>query len=140
LYALADRKVPIGAAVVLNASTGLTASVAAYERATGRKYAWSEASRDLARRTDAIGRARDIAAGHPPPALLIVQGAKDTMLTPGLATSLDAALAPLYAERDRDREQLVLLDGLSHNVTDAAGLDDLRRRIGAWFNRYLDAS
>ena len=69
-----------------------------------------------------------------------MQGANDAMLTPELATSLHAALAPFYAGSDKDREQLMLLDGLSHNVTDAAGLDDLRRRIGGWFNRYLDRS
>ena len=34
----------------------------------------------------------------------------------------------------------MLLDGLSHNVTDAAAIDDLRRRIGGWFDRYLDRS
>jgi len=140
LYALAERDVPIGSAVVLNASTGLSASIAAYEHATSKTYAWSDAARDLARRTDAAGRARDIAAGDPPPALLIVQGTNDATLTPELATSLHAALAPLYAPHDKDREQLMLLDGLSHNVTDAAGLDDLRRRIGGWFNRYLDRS
>lgn len=138
LYALAERDVPIGSAVVLNASIGLSASVAAYERATGKTYAWTHAARDLAQRTDAIGRARDIAAGHP--AVLIVQGTNDTLLTPELATSLDAALAPFYKEHDADREKLMLLDGLSHNVTDAAGIDDLRHRIGDWFNRHLDRS
>ena len=86
---------------MLNASTGLSASIAAYERAIGKPYAWSGAARDLARRTDASGRARDIAAGHPPPALLIVQGANDALLTPDLATSLQTALAPFYAERTR---------------------------------------
>lgn len=140
LYALAERDVPIGSAVVLNASTGLSASIAAYERATNKTYAWTDAARDLARRTDAVGRARDIAAGHPPPALLIVQGTDDATLTPELATSLHAALSPLYKGRDADREQLVLLNGLSHNVTDAASIDDLRRRIGGWFNRNLDRS
>jgi predicted esterase len=138
LYALAERDVPIGTAIVLNASIGLSASVAAYERATGKSYAWSDAARDLAGQTDATGRARDVAAGHP--ALLIVQGTSDTMLTPELATSLQGALAPLYRGRNADREQLMLLDGLSHNVTDAAAIDDLRRRVGGWFNRYLDRS
>jgi len=138
LYALAERDVPIGTAVVLNASIGLSASVAAYERATGKGYVWSDAARDLAKRTDAVGRADAIATGHP--ALLIVQGTSDAMLTPELAKSLDATLAPLYAGHDADREQLMLLDGLSHNVTDAAGIDDLRRRIGGWFNRHLDRS
>jgi len=57
LYALAERDVPIGAAVVVNASTGLNASVAAYEHATGKSYAWSDASRALAKRTDAPSRA-----------------------------------------------------------------------------------
>ena len=140
LYALAEHEVPIGTAVVLNASTGLSASIAAWERATHKTYAWTDASRDLARRTDANGRAHDIASGHPPPAMLIVQGANDAMLTPELATSLNAALAPLYASHDKDREQLMLLDGLSHNVTDAAAIDDLRRRIGGWFDRWLEGS
>ncbi len=140
LYALAERDVPIGSAAILNASIGLSASIAAYERATGKTYAWTDAARDLARRTDAIGRARDIAAGHPPPALLIVQGTDDAMLTPELASSLHAALSPLYTGRDAGREQLMLLDGLSHNVTDAAGIEDLRHRIGAWFDRHLDAA
>ena len=138
LYALAERDVPIGTAVVLNASIGLSASVAAYERATGKGYVWSDAARDLAKRTDAVGRADAIATSHP--ALLIVQGTSDAMLTPQLAKSLHSALAPLYEGRDADREQLMLLDGLSHNVTDAAGIDDLRRRIGGWFNRHLDRS
>jgi predicted esterase len=138
LYALAEREVPIGTAVVLNASTGLSASIAAYERATKKSYAWSDAAHDLARRTDAVGRARDIAAGHPPPAVLIVQGTDDAMLTPELATALHAALSPLYKGADADREQLMLLNGVTHNVTDPAAIDDLRKRIGAWFNRYLD--
>jgi pimeloyl-ACP methyl ester carboxylesterase len=140
LYALAEHDVPIASAVVLNASTGLSASVAAYEHATGKTYTWTDRSRALASRADAAGRARDIASGDPPPALLIVQGANDATLTPELAISLHAALAPLYAGHDKDREQLMLLDGLSHNVTDVAGIDDLRRRIGDWFNRYLDRS
>ncbi|HEX5122400.1 MAG TPA: prolyl oligopeptidase family serine peptidase [Rhodanobacteraceae bacterium] len=138
LYALAERDVPIGSAVVLNASTGLSASIAAYERAIGKPYAWSDAARDLAKRTDATGRAKDIASRHP--ALLIVQGTKDTLLTPELTTSLHGALAPLYTGADKAREQLMLLDGLSHNITDEAGIEDLRRRIGGWFDRWLDRS
>ena len=140
LFALAERNVPIGATVVLNASTGLTASIAAYEHATATKYAWSDAARELARRMDAPGRAGDIAAGHPPPAVLIVQGTADATLTPGLATALHQALSPLYSGADAKREQLMLLDGVTHNVTDAASIGDLRRRIGGWFDRYLDAA
>ena len=139
LYALAERDVQIGSAVILNASTGLSASIAAYEHATGKTYAWTDASRALARRTDAVGRARDIAAGHPPPALLIVQATADATVTPELATALHAALEPVYKRTDAQREQLVLESGMSHNVTDAASIGQLRKVVGEWFDRYLDA-
>ena len=55
LYALAEREVSVEAAVVLNASTGLSASVAAYERAAGSKFDWTPETRLLARRSDAMG-------------------------------------------------------------------------------------
>ena len=58
--------------MIVNASTGLTASVQAYERATKKQYTWSDYTRDLARRTDAIQRAADIARNRP--ALLILHG------------------------------------------------------------------
>ena len=136
LYALAERDVPIGAAVVVNASTGLNASVAAYEHATGKSYAWSDASRALAKRTDAPSRAADIAKGDPPPALLIVQGTADTMLTPELATALDAALAPKYAEAGaKDRERFALATRLTHDISNS---DDVRVWTGEWFARFQD--
>jgi predicted esterase len=135
LLALAEHDVPIGRAVVLNASTGLSASIGAFERATGKPYAWSDAARALARRTDAAGRAGDIAAGHPPVALLIVQGTADTTLTPQRAIDLHAALKTKYAARDVQRLQLILADGMSHNVTDAGSIGDLRKWVGGWFNR-----
>jgi predicted esterase len=138
LYALAERDVPIGAAVVVNASTGLNASVAAYEHATGKSYAWSEASRALAKRTDAPGRAADIAKGDPPPALLIVQGTADTMLTPELATALDAALAPKYAQAGaKDRERFALATKLTHDISDSS---DVRTWTGEWFARFQDSA
>jgi pimeloyl-ACP methyl ester carboxylesterase len=136
LLALAEHRVHVGSAVVLNASTGLDASIAAYEKATGKPYTWNEAARALARRTNAVARAADIATGHPPVALLIVQGTADATLAPQSAIDLDAALRPHYASRDVQRLHLELSEGLSHNVTDAAGIGDLRRRIGDWFNRF----
>lgn len=134
LYALAERDVPIGAAVVVNSSTGLDASVAAYEHATGRSYAWSDASRALAKKTDAPARAADIAKGNPPPAILIVQGTADTMLTPELATALDKALSPHYASA-KDRERLALATNLTHDISNSA---DVRTWTGEWFARFLE--
>lgn len=135
LLTLAEHEVPVGRAVVLNASTGLSASIAAFEKATGKPYAWSDAARELARRTDATGRAGEIAAGDPPVALLIVQGTADATLTPQLATDLHAALKPKYAARDAQRLQLILADDMSHNVTDAGSIGELRKWAGDWFNR-----
>jgi len=136
LYALAERDVPIGSAVILNASTGLNASISAYERAMKTPYPWTDAARKLAQHTDAVGRARDIASGHP--ALLIVQGTADATLTPDLSIALDDALKPLYASAYSERLELVLAKGMTHNVTDPANVEDLRKRVGSWFNRYLD--
>lgn len=135
LLALAEHEVPIDRAVVLNASTGLSASIGAFEKATGKPYPWSDAARELARRTDAAGRAGEIAAGHPPVALLIVQGTADATLTPQLATDLHAALKAKYAARDAQRLQLILAENMTHNVTDAGSLGDVRKWAGDWFNR-----
>jgi predicted esterase len=135
LLALAEHEVPVDSAVVLNASTGLSASIAAFEKATGKPYAWNDAARELARRTDAAGRAGEIAAGHPPVALLIVQGTADATLTPQLAIDLHAALKAKYAARDAQRLQLILADDMSHNVTDAGSVGHLRTWAGDWFKR-----
>lgn len=132
LLALAEGKASIGTAVVVNASTGLTASVEAYERATQKKYVWSDYTRELARRTDAIGRATDIARNRP--ALLIVHGTDDPMLTSQTAAALRDALAPFYrAPGSEQRLRLTLVEGLSHGWADSAHTAELRRSIADWF-------
>lgn len=133
LFTLAEGKVPIDTAVVVNASTGLTASVQAYERATKQEYQWSGYTRDLALRTDAVQRAVDIARNHP--ALLILQGNDDAMLASRDAVTLRDALAPLYeSPRDEARLRLSLVDGLSHGWADSAHVEEVRRSIADWFN------
>ena len=134
LIALAEAKVPIANVVIVNASTGLTASVEAYERATKQQYKWSDYTRALARRTDAVQRAEDIARNHP--ALLIVQGSEDTMMTSKNALALREALAPYYRNApDEQRLRLQLLDGLSHGWADSGHIDELRRATADWFNK-----
>jgi pimeloyl-ACP methyl ester carboxylesterase len=133
LFALAEGNVPVEAAVVINASTGLTASVQAYERATKQQYKWSDYTRDLARRTDAVQRAVDIARNRP--ALLIVQGSDDAMLGSKNATALRDALAPFYmSPRDEPRLRLTLVDGLAHGWVDSPHGAEVRRSIADWFN------
>jgi dienelactone hydrolase len=132
LLALAEAKAPIGIAVVVNASTGLTASVQAYERATGRKYMWSDYTRELARRTDAVERAADIARTRP--ALLILHGTSDAMLPAQNVIALGDALAPFYRTAGSEqRLQVTLVDGLSHGWADSGHADEVRRAIADWF-------
>lgn len=132
LFALAERQVPIESVVIVNASTGLTASVEAYERATKQQYKWSDHTRELARRTDAIQRAADIARDYP--ALLILQGSDDAMLMSKNAVALRDALAPYYNKsRDERRLRLALVDGLSHGWADSDAIDEVRRAVADWF-------
>jgi predicted esterase len=133
LLALAEGKARIDSSVVVNASTGLTASVQAYERATGKEYAWTDYTRDLAQRTDATRRAADIARNHP--ALLILHGTQDAMLTSQTAVALRDALAPYYrAPGSEQRLRLALVEGLAHGWADSAHAGELRLTIAEWFN------
>jgi dienelactone hydrolase len=134
LLALAEGKTPIGTAVVVNASTGLTASVQAYERATKKQYIWSDSTRELARRTDAVQRAADIARDRP--SLLILHGTTDAMLPAQNALALRDALAPFYRTASNEqRLRVTLIDGLSHGWADSAHADELRQTIAEWFNQ-----
>lgn len=138
LLALADRHVRIEAAVTLNASTGLSASIDALERTTNRRYEWTDASRRLADRSDAVKRAADIASGMPPPALLIIHGEHDTVLPPQIAIDLYRSLQPQYQRAAAlPRLQLALLPDATHAWADAPAGDPLRARISQWFRRYL---
>jgi alpha-beta hydrolase superfamily lysophospholipase len=105
--------------------------VQAYERATKKRYIWSDYTRQLAHRTDAIERAADIARDRP--AVLIVHGTDDATLPAQDAIALRDALAPFYRETASKRLRLELIDGLSHGWAESAHGDELRREIAAWF-------
>jgi len=138
LVALMRGKVAVSAAVLLNASTGLNASVDAWQRALGQPYAWTPASRALAEETDAVAHAADIARGKTPPAILIIQGDGDTVLTTAPATALQQALLPLY-RRDHHEARLgmVVVPGMPHGWTDdKAAAAEVRREAAAWFARH----
>lgn len=133
LYALSQHKLAIDAAVLINPSTGLTASVQAYEQATGRTYAWSDSSRELARQTDAVEHVADIAGGTPPPALLFLQGADDSVIDAHALADLDERLKPLYRDHAK-RLQFARLPGVSHQwASDPQGLASVREATAAWF-------
>jgi len=138
LLSLAEHHVTVSAAVLLNPSTGLTASVQAFERAIGQSYAWTPRSRALAARTDAANHVSDIGKGTPPPAVLILDGAKDDLFAREGMTTLSDALASYYAKAHaNERFQHRIVEGLSHNITGSHSDDELGRQVSAWFNRYL---
>jgi alpha-beta hydrolase superfamily lysophospholipase len=133
LYALAERKVRVDAAVTLNAPTGLTEEVTTVERATGRPYRWSPASRTLAARADAAGRARAI-AGAAPPALLMIQGDDDKVVSGGGAAALEAALRPLYQAMGEASKLRRETAAIGHDWTGDEGRRAVGRRVADWFN------
>lgn len=130
LNALSQRKLAIDAAVLINASTGLSASIEAYEKATGKRYAWSPASRELAKETDAVDHAPAIAASHP--ALLLLHGADDHVIDARPVAALFDRLKPLYADTPH-RLQYQQPASMSHQWTaDATTLATVRKATSEW--------
>jgi len=133
LYALAQRKWPVDSAVLINASTGLTASVQAFEQATGKTYAWSPASRELAQQTDAARHVAEIAKGVPPPALLFLRGTDDSVIDALATADIEEQLKPLYRNHAQ-RLQFTQLQGVSHQwAADPQSLASVRKAVAGWF-------
>jgi predicted esterase len=138
LFALAERDVPIKAAISLNAPTGLNEAIEAVEHATNHSYAWTPATRQRAQRTDSIGRAGEIAAGNPPPALLIFHGAADEVVSPKATLSLRDALLPIYAKSGNSEQlRVVIAPDVSHDWTEPKALQQVRAVVANWFNQHL---
>jgi dipeptidyl aminopeptidase/acylaminoacyl peptidase len=98
------------------------------------QYIWSDYTRELAHRTDAVEHAAAIARDFP--ALLIVHGTDDAMLPAQNAIALRDALVPFYrTSGNEQRLRLALVDGLSHGWADSAHADELRQLVGEWFKR-----
>jgi predicted esterase len=136
LVALTERTVPVGVAVTVNAPAGLSSAIDALERATKQPYTWSQGAHQLAERIDPVLHAREIAGTHPQPALLLLHGADDTVISADGSLALEKSLRPLYAGHE-DRLSLVIAPGVSHHWTDPASLEQVQSRVAAWFNRYL---
>ncbi|RDD82132.1 hypothetical protein DVJ77_08720 [Dyella tabacisoli] len=135
LYAMSQAKVAIGTVVLINASTGLSASVQALEQATGQKYLWSPESRAIAEKTGVARYAAGIARVGTPPALLLVQGADDSVIAPKAASDLYEGLLPYYRKAGSERRiQFVRLAGMPHQWSaDEHALDSVRQALTKWF-------
>lgn len=137
MMSLAEHKVSIGSAVVVNPSVGLSASIEAFEHATGQHYVWSPESRALAARADAEGRAADITVGTPPPALLVLHGGEDDVMAKEDLRRLGDALRPRYV-RDNAAERFedTVIEALPHQWANQPAQAEVRQQVAAWFNRY----
>src|SRR5262249_369930 len=119
LFALAEKRVPVQAAVTVSAPTGLTTAIDALERATKHHYAWNPQTREIAMRSDPQHRAREVASGDPPPALLLFHGGTDTVIPPQSTRSLSRVLTPYYHASGNDKRlKLAIAKGVSHNWTE----------------------
>lgn len=137
LSALIERQMPVRAAVTFDAPVGLRTSIEALEHATHHSYAWTPRTLELADRSDAIGHASQIAASSPPPAVLLIHGADDVVVSPNGAIALNRALVPLYQHGgDERRLKLLIAPGVSHDWSDPATLRMLRAAVAQWFNRF----
>lgn len=149
LFALTEQKVRIEAAITVNAPTGLEQAVGAVERATHQPYTWSPEAREVAEQTNFAGRAAQIARSHP--ALLMLQGADDSVSSPQDAEALVHALEPAYGgtgvqaaagdaseslAASKQRIKVVVLPGVTHQWAQVPGLDAVRVNVAEWLNRY----
>lgn len=131
LLVLAEGTAPIEAAVAVGSPPDARAAVEAFEAEAGLAYEWTPEARRGADRLDFRGRAAEIAAAEPPPALLLVHGEEDELAPPSAGRALHGALAEAYRERGApDRIGLEVLPGVAH----AASGDG---RIEGWLRRFL---
>lgn len=139
LIALRNPSIRVRAAVTVNAPTGLNDAIDALERATKKPYTWSEASRQLAKQTDASLHAAEIAAGDPPRALLLFHGADDKVIAHAATVSLGEKLRRFYAPAGNDgRLRIVIAPEVGHDWTaDPRTLSQVRNQVADWFNRHL---
>jgi len=97
LLALAEGVVPVSAAALVGPVAVPARAVAALERRFGAPYRWTTAGRELADLLDFTLRAAEIARDDP--AILLVAGQDDDLVTPADTALLRDALAVCEAER-----------------------------------------
>lgn len=164
LAALAEQHVRIAAAITVNAPTGLDKAVGALERATHQTYTWSPEARQLAVQTNFVDRAAEI--GRSRPALLMLQGADDTVSSPQDAQALVYALESHYGGAGVEvggagnnnrvasgsgpagshgkpagvtgtqRLKLVVMPGVTHQWVQGPALEEVRANVAEWLNQH----
>jgi alpha-beta hydrolase superfamily lysophospholipase len=143
LTVLAERPMPIHAAVLVSPLVQLRPIVKAAGEHYGMTYAWSEASEAVADQIDFVARAAEV--GRDEPAVRLVVGANDHVdAVQGPAATLRDALADRYAKADR--VDLVTIEGMEHALAEEPGLEpapqlphaaEVDRHAVRWFQEHL---
>ncbi|HEY9473613.1 MAG TPA: prolyl oligopeptidase family serine peptidase [Mycobacteriales bacterium] len=144
LRILAQSRIPVAAAALVNPAIRTRSVVGLVEKVTGRPYPWSDESHRAADDLDFVARAADIAARTPQPPLLLVSGDLDFPALRIDAAELVGALRERYVEPDH--VQLSTMVGLSHPLAERPGLvpapqipaaTAVDEAMTAWFVQHL---
>ncbi|MFI6579399.1 alpha/beta hydrolase family protein [Nocardiopsis sp. NPDC050513] len=144
LLTLAESRLPVGAAAVINPVADPALVIAARERRSGAPYAWDERSRQTRAWLDFGARAEEVARARTP--LLVVSGGQDEVVTPDDGQALHDALRPHVPEHALRH---IVIPDLAHTIgpepglapgplTPAGVLTD--RALTEWLHRHLTAS
>ncbi|MDA0565872.1 alpha/beta hydrolase [Streptomonospora sp. S1-112] len=143
LLALADNRVPVGAAGLVNPIVDPRPVLAARERRLGVDYAWTDTSRGVAAWLDFTARAAEICARRPQPPLLIVSGGQDDVMPPERTRALHDALATGYIPQALRH---IVVPDLAHTMGPEPGLQPgppepggvlADRALVEWFHTHL---
>lgn len=144
LLALAEGRLPVSAAAVINPIVDPALAITAREHRTGRSYEWTEQAEHTRSWLDFGDRAEEIARDRTP--LLIVTGGQDEVVAPEHGRSLHEALsahAPEHALRH------IVVPDLSHAIGPEPGLEPgpltpagvlTDRALTEWFHLHLTSS
>ncbi|GAA0989804.1 MULTISPECIES: alpha/beta hydrolase family protein [Nocardiopsidaceae] len=144
LLALAEGRMPVGAAAVVNPVVDPALVVTARARRDGTPYRWTDRALQARARLDFVGRADEISRGRVP--LLVVNGGLDDVVAPEQGGALCDALAghaPEHALRH------IVVPDLAHAIGPEPGLEPGRptpagvladRALTEWFHRHLTSS
>ncbi|MEM1437356.1 MAG: prolyl oligopeptidase family serine peptidase [Pseudomonadota bacterium] len=133
LLTLAENKVRVRDAIVLNAPNGLRGGVSAYESAVSQDYAWSAEAEKIADQTDAVRRAEEIARENSMPSLLLIHGKDDELIPYESSVQIHASLKPHYKSASAPLH-LELMEGLDHHWTGSskASVVRVRTKVSEW--------
>ncbi|MFE9246882.1 alpha/beta hydrolase family protein [Nocardiopsis sp. NPDC006938] len=148
LLALAERRLPVGAAAVINPIVDPAHLITARERRTGRPYQWSDQARWARARLDLTEHAEALTGTGTP--VLIVNGGRDEVCPPEHGRALHDALTPPGPDPAAEHAlRHIVVPDLAHAIGPEPGLEPgpltpagvlTDRALTEWFHLHLTAS